>query len=103
MEDARAMVYQKELTNKLYSEACNIVVYVLNHTGPTPIEDKTLHEMWYGKPENFSVKHLRIFGTKRYVHETKQRCQIWDKKGCLLDMKLRMDIGYFHIELKIKI
>ena len=81
VEAARAMVHQKELPKKLWAEACNTAVYVLNHTGPTPVEDKTPYELWNGHSENFNIKRLRIFGTKCYVHQPKQRRQKWDKKS----------------------
>jgi hypothetical protein len=81
VEAARAMIHHKELPKKLWAEACNTAVYVLNHTGPTPEKDKTPYELWHGKSENFNIKRLRIFGTKCYVHEPKQRRQKWDKKS----------------------
>lgn len=81
VEAARAMVHQKELPKKLWAEACNTAVYVLNHTGPTSVQDKTPYELWHGKSENFNIKRLRIFGTKCYVHEPKQRRKKWDKKS----------------------
>ncbi|GBN10503.1 hypothetical protein AVEN_256304-1 [Araneus ventricosus] len=45
VEVARAMVHQKELPKKLWAEACNTAAYVLNHTGPTPVKDKTPYEL----------------------------------------------------------
>ncbi|GBN61903.1 Retrovirus-related Pol polyprotein from transposon TNT 1-94 [Araneus ventricosus] len=81
VEAARAMVHEKELPKKLWAEACNAATYELNHTDPTPVEDKTPYELWHGKSENFNIKRLRIFGTKCYVHEPKQIRRKWDKKS----------------------
>ncbi|GBO00370.1 hypothetical protein AVEN_149745-1 [Araneus ventricosus] len=54
---------KKELPEKLWAEACSTAAYVLTQTGPTPVDDKTQYELWHGKPENFNIKRLRIFGT----------------------------------------
>ncbi|GBM25157.1 hypothetical protein AVEN_96712-1 [Araneus ventricosus] len=75
------MVHQKEVPKKLWAEACNTVAYVLNHTRPTPVEDETPYELCLRKSEDFNLKRLRIFGTKCYVHEPKQRRRKWDKKS----------------------
>jgi len=53
----------------LWAEACNIVVYVQNHSPHWILEMKTSKEAYYGKRPD--VGHFRIFGSSVYFHVTK--------------------------------
>lgn len=80
VECARSMIHAKDLPIKLWAEAVNTAVYVLNRTGPTSVEGKSPSELWHGK-SGMTFSHMRIFGTKCFVHVPKQKRQKWDKKG----------------------
>lgn len=79
------MIHAKNLPIKLWAEAVNTAVYVLNKTGSTSVVNKTPNELWFRKQVH-DVNYLRIFGTKCYVHIPRQRRQKWDKKST---------VGYF--------
>lgn len=54
-------------------------VYILNRTGPTPIQDKTPAELWLQKTP--ASKHLKVFGTECFVHIPQQKRKKFDKKS----------------------
>ncbi|GFT48403.1 integrase catalytic domain-containing protein [Trichonephila clavipes] len=63
VECARSIIYAANLPLKLWAEAVNTSVYVLNRTGPTSVKDKSPYELWFSK-EVISIGHLRVFGTE---------------------------------------
>ena len=75
------MLHASELPKELWAEARNTAVYILNHTGPTPVEGKTPLELWTGSCE--TLGHLRVFGTECYVHIPTQKRHKWDQKSRL--------------------
>lgn len=72
VESARSMLQSNDLPKFLWAEACNTAVYLLNLTGPSPVEGKSPLELWSCKNVP-GLKHLRVFGTKCFVHEPKQK------------------------------
>ncbi len=79
MEAARSMLQATKLPNKLWAEAVNTAVYVINRTGPTKVNDKTPYELWFGKKA--ASDHLKVFGTECYVHVPNQRRRKLDAKA----------------------
>jgi transposase InsO family protein len=79
VESARSMLYAAKVPIKLWAEAVNAAAYVLNRTGPSPVDNKTPYEVWYGKAVKFD--HLRVFGTECFVHVPDQKRRKWDPKG----------------------
>lgn len=79
VESARTILHAKSLPIKLWAEAVNTSVYVLNLTGTSSIKGKTPYELWFGKVPK--IDHLRIFGSVVYTHVPKERRQKWDKKS----------------------
>ena len=80
VEAARSMLQSKRaLPNKLWAEAVNTAVYILNRTGPTKVPDKTPYELWMGK--QVPIDHVKIFGTECFVHVPKQKRQKLDAKS----------------------
>lgn len=63
IEAARAMINQKGLSVKIWMEACNTAVFILNHTAPTPVNGKSPVELWFGQTSNFDINRLRVFET----------------------------------------
>ncbi|GBN79837.1 Retrovirus-related Pol polyprotein from transposon TNT 1-94 [Araneus ventricosus] len=79
VEAARSILHHKGLPLKLWAEAVNTAVYVLNRTGPTREKEKTPIELW--SASSFNVRYLKDFGTKCFVHVPKQRRQKLDPKS----------------------
>jgi len=48
VESACSVLHASGLPKELWAEACNTVVYILNRTGPTPVEGKASLELWTG-------------------------------------------------------
>jgi len=59
------MLHTSGLLKELWAEACNTAVYILNCTGPKPVESKTPLELWTGSYA--TLGHLHVFGTEYYV------------------------------------
>lgn len=78
VESARTMLHAKSLPVKLWAEAVNCAVYVLNRT--VWAQGKvTPYEKWIGKPP--SLKHLRIFGSPAYANIPKQFVKKFDARA----------------------
>jgi hypothetical protein len=84
---ACSMLQARGLPKELWAEACNTAVYILNRTGPTPVESKTPLELWTGSYA--TLGHLCDFGTECYVHIPRQKRHKWDQKS-----KLSRLVGY---------
>lgn len=92
VEMARAIMYAHGgMPQKLWAEMINTAKYILNRTGPTPIDGKSPYELWYGKKPG--LKHLRIIGSTCYAHVPKQRRKKMDRKALKGIL-----IGYDHDE-----
>lgn len=78
-EAARSMLYAKELNVKLWAEAVNTAVYILNRTGTSTEKNKTPFELWHNKEA--SVDSFHIFGSEVYVHVPKQKRHKLDAKA----------------------
>lgn len=63
----------------MWEEAIKCATHVLNHTGPSKVENKTPYELWFGKEAN--VDYLKIFGTDCFVHIPKEKRQKLDRKA----------------------
>lgn len=65
VEAARTMLCAKELLKSLWAEVVNTAVYVLNHTGPRTIEEKTPYELLQvkAKPEDTTYFRNRMLCT----------------------------------------
>ncbi|GFY49923.1 retrovirus-related pol polyprotein from transposon tnt 1-94 [Trichonephila inaurata madagascariensis] len=72
VESARSIIYASNLPLKLWAEAVNTSVYVLNRTGPTTVKDRSPYELWFSK-EVINIDHLRVFGKECFVHVPQQK------------------------------
>lgn len=79
VEAARTMILAKGLPKKLWAEAINTAAYILNRASKEELKNKSPYEMWHGS--RASISHLRVFGTKVYVHIPKQKRLKWDSKA----------------------
>ncbi|KAF8763325.1 Retrovirus-related Pol polyprotein like [Argiope bruennichi] len=67
VELALSMLAASALPRSLWANACDTAVYLLNHTGLSPDESKSPHELWTGEPKT-KLDHLKVFGTECYAH-----------------------------------
>jgi hypothetical protein len=81
VKSTRSVLHASGLPKELWAEACNTAVYILNCTGPTPMEGKTPLELWTGSYA--TLGHLHVLGTECYVHIPKQKRHKWDQKSRL--------------------
>lgn len=79
IEMARTMLQAKEIKNEFWAEAVNTAVYILNRTGKSSVVGKSPYELWFGSEAN--VNHLRVFGSKVYIHVPKQCRRKLDAKS----------------------
>lgn len=71
IESARTMLTAKNLSTKLWAEAVNTAVYILNRCLSFQTDNVTPFEIWYkGKSE---LSHIRIFGSDAYAHIPKEQ------------------------------
>jgi len=80
-ESARSMFHASGLPKERWKEACNTTVYILNRTGPTPVEVNTPLELWTGSYA--TLGHLRVCRTDCYVYIHKEKRHKWDQKSNL--------------------
>ncbi|XP_052882313.1 uncharacterized protein LOC128290624 [Gossypium arboreum] len=65
MDVARCLLFQSKLPGKIWAEAVNTSLYLLNKLPTRAVKEKTPFEAWYGlKP---SVSHLKVIGCVCYV------------------------------------
>lgn len=89
VECARTMMTSKNLPRKLWAEAVNTAVYILNCCLSSQVNNITSFEIWYKrKPE---LSHIKIFGSDAYVHIPKTQRKKWDLKS-----KKYIIVGYYH-------
>lgn len=79
VEAARTMIHERNLPKKLWAEAINTAVFVLNRTGKSHEDGKSPFEVWTGK--KYDIHGLRAFGTEVYAHIPKEKRKKWDPKG----------------------
>lgn len=68
-----------EFPLSLWAEFVKSAIYILNRTGKSSEKDKSPFELWCDKKPR--IKHLRIIGSKCYVHVPSQRRKKMDKKA----------------------
>lgn len=79
VESARTMLHSKKLPIRLWAEAVNTAVYILNRTGNSSIEGVSPYELWFGKKPD--IDHFKIFGSKVFTHIPTQQRKKWDSKA----------------------
>lgn len=78
VECARTMIIAKNLSHRLWAEAINTAVYILNRCVSSMSHEKTPYELWTcTKPD---LSHVRIFGSIAYVHIVKELRKKFDAK-----------------------
>lgn len=78
IESARSMLQARNLPVKLWAEAVNTAVYILNRVAIKDKKKITPFEAWHKKKPELS--HMRIFDSNVYAHINKQFRHKMDKK-----------------------
>lgn len=79
IERAKCTIFDADLNDNYWAEACNMAVYVINRSVCAALPDKTPEEVWTG--QKVDVSHLKIFGTPVMVHVPKQKRRKWSAKS----------------------
>jgi hypothetical protein len=80
VEAARSLLHAHvEFPKMLWAEMVNTATYVLNRTGRSTVDQKSPHEIWFGRKP--AIKHLRVIGTTCFAHIPDQKRQKLDKKS----------------------
>ena len=79
MEMARSIIHAKDLPTKLWAEAVNTAVHILNRTINCQLGIETPYERWFR--EKPSVNHYRIFGSLAWIFVNKQQRTKLDPKS----------------------
>ncbi len=84
-ERARAVAIDQGIPKNLWPELFRGVVYILNRTATSTLKDVTpieaVNSLLFGDNRRPSMDHLRVLGSKAYVHIPKQRRVQSDKLG----------------------
>ncbi|KAE8969014.1 hypothetical protein PR001_g27622 [Phytophthora rubi] len=79
VEMARSMLYHRGMAREWWGEALHTAVYVTNRVPNTARPQSTPHEVFMGhKPD---LSHLRVFGSRGFVHVDKSRRIKWDARA----------------------
>jgi hypothetical protein len=83
IKKARSMIIGSGLGQEFWAEGVGITCYLVNRSPSSALDDKTPHEVWYGRKP--SLQHLRVFGCDVYVHVPKEnRSKMYKKaKKCI--------------------
>jgi hypothetical protein len=75
---ARTMLKDSKLGDIFWVQAIHTTVHILNKGIPRSNNDKTLYELWKGRPEN--VKRFRVFGSKCYIKRKDNKIEKFDPR-----------------------
>ncbi|CAB0030719.1 unnamed protein product [Trichogramma brassicae] len=79
VESARTMLLSKRLPTRLWAEAVNTAVYILNRTLNSSNSKQTPFEIWFGRKPDIS--HVRIFGSECFAQVPNVFRKKWDAKA----------------------
>ena len=71
MERVRSMLTHAKLSKMFWAEVLMTVVYVINKSPSTPLDEDIPQRVWIGK--DTSYQHLRVSGYRAYVHIAKDQ------------------------------
>jgi FtsZ-interacting cell division protein YlmF len=76
---ARSMMNEKNIGQTYWVEEIHTTVHILNKAHHRPHSDKTLYELWYGRPA--SIKHFKVFGSKCYIKSNNENLGNYDDRA----------------------
>ena len=79
IEMTRCLLFEKQIPKKLWAEAANTAVYLMNRLPTKAVLKKTPYEAWFGsKP---GVSHLKVFGSVCYYWIPEPKREKLDEKA----------------------
>jgi hypothetical protein len=78
MVRAMSMLNDVGLGQEFSVEVVCTTCYLVNRSPSSTLDDKTPHEVWFGKKP--SLRYLRVFGWDAYAHVPKENRSKLDKK-----------------------
>jgi hypothetical protein len=75
---AKSMMNEKNIGQTYWVEAIHTIVHIINKSHLKPHSDKTLYELWYGRPA--SIKNFKVFGSKCYIKNNKENLGKYDDR-----------------------
>lgn len=85
MEKVRSMIDEANSDSRLWAEAVNTAVYLINRSPTKKLNNVTPEERWSGR--KIDLSHLRIFGCVAHVHihdQDRRKLSPKSKKGILV-------------------
>lgn len=79
VEMARSMMYHQRMAKDWWGEAVKTAAYTVNRLPNSARKDKTPYEILHGQRP--SVGHMRVFGSRGFVHVDDSRRAKWDAKA----------------------
>lgn len=75
---AMTLLNDKKLPPKFWAKAINTACYIWNICLERTLFGKTAYELYHGKIS--SIFHYKVFGSKCYIHNTKDQVNKFDSK-----------------------
>jgi len=79
-QQAMCQLFGANMSQGFWLYAVESVVYLINQSPTTALNNKTPYKAWVGKRPN--IKCLHTFGEMGYVHILPETCKKWTKKSC---------------------
>jgi hypothetical protein len=75
---ARLMMNERNIAQTYWVEEIHKVVHILNKAHFRPHNDKSLYELWFGRPP--PIKHFKVFGSKCYIKNNDENIGKYDDR-----------------------
>ena len=82
LEKVRCMLSNAGLSKEFWAEVVNSVCYLLNRSPLIPINCKTLEEVWFSPPFNYT--NFRIFCCPTYAYVNEGKLELRTRKCIFL-------------------
>ncbi|BES98092.1 Hydra magnipapillata [Nesidiocoris tenuis] len=79
MDKVRSMIFHAKADIRLWAEAANTAVHIMNRSPTKRLKNATPQEIWTGVRADLS--HLRVFGCPAFAHVPKERRRKLDPKA----------------------
>lgn len=82
MERAKCIIFDAEVDNSYWAEACNHTAFIMNRSASSSLNGMTPEEMWTNK--KVDVSDIKVFGSPVMVHIPKANRRKLDAKSVKL-------------------
>ena len=95
VEKASALLFDSNLPTSFWGYAVQCAVYLMNRSPHNQLikQRKTPYELWTGRKPDLS--HLRVFGTRAFVHVPKEKRKKFDPKSKEIRSKVNSNDLYW--------